>query len=894
MRDGGPAPWATLRELTESLARHGTRTAVSEVHGDRLTTITFADLAERSLRLASGLAAAGITPGTPVLLFGPNSIAWIVVRLALASLGALTVALDDLLTDEELATLVPDSGAACAFVASKHLPRLPAAWQDAGRPVFRLDDGGGEPALAVPQWTTLLAAAPGPLPPIDPDAPHMLVYTSGTTGHPKSFLLNHSNSLHNVVGLTSQDVVGPDDRILLPLPFHHVYPLTVGILSCLASGAALVLPEAVDGPRLATAMRLGRITAIIAVPRLYGALLSGIESRAAARGWLAKRAFKTLFAFSLMARRRFGWRLGRRLFATVHRQLAPDLWLLASGGARFEAELIWKLEAMGWDVRSGWGLAETASILTNNGKGAGKRIGSEGRPLPGMEVRVADADAQGVGELQARGPSVFRGYQGGDPQVNAATFTADGWFRTGDLGRIDADGFVHVAGRVKEMIVLGGGKNVFPEEVEKVYAASPVIKEIAVLEQDGALAALVVPDVAAIRETGTLQAADAVRVALMERSHELAPFQRISGYAITGDTLPRNRLGKYQRFLLPDLYRRAKAGLPTARRRELSDTDRALLDQPLARELWSFLKQRYDRDDLHPDLSLQLDLAIDSLEWVTLSLEMAERFQVHLSEEDAATLFTLRDLVERVLQRAGSATAVPPAQARPAGALAPLSDEQARWLRPLTALHQPVRMLIYALNQFLIRGLFGLSITGLQRVPMRGPAIIACNHVSDIDAFIVVASLGRPRLRYTWWSGDAGRLFANGVMRLFSRASQIFPVDERAAGAALASGAEILRRGNILVWFPESWRSPDGELQRFLPGVGHLMLHTRAPVIPARVTGAYEAWPRNRHWPRLSRLGIAFGPPVDTEALIAGGIADAASLADRVRDAVGALPSQRP
>ncbi len=890
MRDDGPIQWPTLRELVEDLARHGDRTAVMAVHSDQTTEITFTDLADRSQRLASGMVAEGIGPGTPVLLFGPNSIDWMVVRFALASIGALTVALDDLLTDEEVATLVPDSGANHAFVAMRHIPRVEESASSDLR-ILRLDGDGDGAASAHPHWSSLLADTVDPLPEIDPQAPHMLVYTSGTTGRPKSFLLSHANNLHNVRALMAQRVVGETDRILLPLPFHHVYPLTVGILTCLASGAMLVLPEAVDGPRLAAAMRHGKITAIVAVPRLYAALMTGIETRAAARGWLAKRAFKTLFAFSLMARRRFGWRIGRKLFASVHRQIAPELWLLASGGARFEAELIWKLEALGWDVRSGWGLAETASILTNNGGGTDKRIGSEGRPLAGMQVRVADPDSDGVGELQASGPSVFLGYQD-NAEANATAFTEDGWFRTGDLGRVDADGFVHIAGRVKEMIVLGGGKNVFPEEVEKIYAESPLIEEIAVLEDGGALAALIVPDMTAIREAGHMQTVDAVRVALMERSNELASFQRVSGFAVTSESLPRNRLGKYQRFLVPDLYRRAKDGLPSGRKRKLSDADRALLDGSPARELWAYLKERYPAVDLHPDLSLQLDLSIDSLEWVTLSLEMAERLNVRFSEDDAATLFTVRDLIERAADRMGDGASA--ATAGDGGAIVPLSDAQAQWLRPLPGSYRPLRWFIYAVNTFLIRGLFGLRVKDLDRVPTKGPVIIACNHVSDIDAFIVVASLGMKRLRFTWWSGDINRLFGSKIFRLFSRASQIFPVDERAAGAALASGAEILRRGNILVWFPESWRSPDGELQRFLPGVGHLMLQSEATVIPARVTGAFEAWPRDRHWPRFMRLGIAYGPPLDTAALIADGVRDPAELAERVRSAVGDLSSERP
>jgi long-chain acyl-CoA synthetase len=856
-----------LPDLVRALPQRGEHAAVVTVRDNGTTeALSYAALGERALRLASGLVARGVKPGDMVVLFGPNSATWITVRLALAVCGAVAVALDDLSTDAELAVLLPDSGARLAFVARAHLSRIAALPDASTRTVYALDDGGDAPS-----WTQLIDDKIGALPDVLPDAACMLVFTSGTTGTPKSFLLTHANLVANIVALTGEGVVSAEDRALLPLPLHHVYPLTVGCLTALASGTAIVLPPGVTGPQIVSALQRGRVTVIVGVPRLYAALVAGLEARVAARGPAARRIFGALLATSMAARKRFGIRLGRKLFASLHRQLAPELWLMASGGAKFEADLIWKLEALGWEVLSGYGLAETASILTANRRGRA-RIGTEGPPLPGAELRLANPGEDGTGEIETRGPATFAGYRN-NAEANAAAFTADGWFRTGDLGAIDADGFVTITGRVKEMIVLGGGKNVFPEEVEKVYADSPLIREIAVLERAGALVALVVPNLEAIAATGNRRVEDVVRVVLAERSRLLASFQRVAGYAVTRDPLPRTRLGKYQRFLLPDLYTRAKAGAAPTRRAEPSAADRALLADSPAREIWAWLAARYPDRELALDLSPQLDLGIDSLEWVTMTLEIAERFGISLTEEDAAEAQTLRDLLVRASGRKVAAPTAP----------ASLTKEQRRWLDAPEGGLRTAGTVLNAVNLALVRGLFRLRASGLEHVPERGPFVIACNHLSDLDPLVVAAALGRARLQHVWWGGDVGRLFEGKAGRTLARIAHIFPVDERAPASAIAMGEEVLRRGNALVWFPESWRSPDGALQEFRPGIGHLLSRVRVPVIPAYIHGTFEAMPRGRTVPRPTPVTIAFGAAMTSYE------GAPAQIAATLREAVGAL-----
>src|SRR5690606_17598517 len=239
---------------------------------------------------------------------------------------------------------------------------------------------------AVP-WTALFGAPLDPMPAAAPEDPVALFYTSGTTGRPKAVPLTHANILSNLDGILAMGVVRPGDRVLLPLPLHHSYPFIVGMLAPLMSGAAIVLPAGITGPQLARALQEAEVATIVGVPRLYRAIADGLAARVAGRGRLAAAAFEAMLRASVVARARFGF-----------------------------------------EVLSGYGLVETASIATFNPRGR-NRMGSAGLPAPGVSIRIADPDAEGRGEVQIRGPNVFSGYRN-NPEANATAFTADGWFRS--------------------------------------------------------------------------------------------------------------------------------------------------------------------------------------------------------------------------------------------------------------------------------------------------------------------------------------------------------------------------------------------------------------------------------------------------------------------------------
>ncbi|MDE2230284.1 MAG: AMP-binding protein [Alphaproteobacteria bacterium] len=835
----------TLQELRQGLAAHGETAAIVAFAGENEATWSFARLEDTSACLGAGLARCGIARGDSVGLIAPNSALWIVTFWGIIAAGATAVPFDPQTDDRDLAHMIQSAGCRLVFTTAANAARV-SSFAPSCRVVLLDRDADATDGTA---WRSLVTTPAEAGPATKPNDVTVMVFTSGTTGTPKAVSLTHANLLTNVRALCAIRIVGPRDRALLPLPLYHVYPLTIGMLTPLALGCGIVLPAGVSGPELIAAMRRGRVTALVGVPRLYTALFDHLRRGIATRPRPVAALLRVLLASSRWAWRRGMSGPGRFLLRPLRRQMASRLRLLVSGGAAISAEVEETLDAMGWEMLTGYGLVETSSMLTFNPPGA-SRPGSAGRPVPGMAVRIANPGADGVGEIEARGPSLFAGYYR-DPERTRAVFTADGWFRTGDLGALDRQGYLHIAARKTETIVLADGKKLFPEAFEDTYATAPLIREVALLGIKGVLAALVVPDLDAAREAGALRLEDALREGLMAKAAALPSYARLSGFAITREALPRTQLGKIRRHLLPALYEAALRHEETPGPAELSAEDRALLEKPAAAAVWRWLAQRFSGRTLSLDTSLQLDLAVDSLGWVELTLALEHDLAIVLREREIARIVTVRDLLREAVdaRESGKGTALAVADDRRFAPLGP-------WLGVLRDAGEP-------LIRFAMRRAFRLRVEGIDQLPPDDPILICANHVSYLDPFALGSALPRDRLRRTFWGGWTGVVFNTRLRRLFSRIARVIPVDpDRAAVSSLAAGRLALQRGWNLVWFPEGSRSPDGRLQRFLPGIGALVEGRVVPIVPVYIDGGFAAWPVGRRFPRRRPITVRFGKPI--------------------------------
>lgn len=868
----------TLDALVEALTQRGDALAVLAFTRDGPRRWSYAELAAHSRRMAGGVLGQGVRPGDAVGVFAGERPEWIAAVLGILRAGAMPVPIDVQLDDRALQHVLEDSGTGLVITDTVRRERLRRL--DVEIPRTLVLDAPRD----ADSWTALPENDPGPPPAPDPDTAAILFYTSGTTGLPKGVPLSHANIAYQLQTLIEAELVTSADRVLLPLPLHHVYPLVCGMLTPLALGLPLITPQGLTGPLIMRALREGRPTLLIGVPRLYEGLVTGIQAQAAARGRLVGALLSAAITLSAVVRRHLGWRLGRVVFASLHRRIGPDLRVLASGGAALAPELAYRLQGLGWEIATGYGLTETAPLLTLNLPGR-SRLEGIGTPVPGTELRSdpsvwpqppdpgeAPPPARGTiqaGEIQARGPGVFRGYRNA-PDKSAEAFTADGWFRTGDLGYMDDAGYWYILGRVSTLMVTSGGKNIQPDPLEAAYLEHPAIREVGVLQDDaGRLVAVAVPEPDVLREHDP---ETTVRDAIQARGRTLPSYQRVADVVMSEQPLPRTRLGKIQRHLLREHYATLRRqGAPAVHTgpmplERMSGEDRALLEHPAPRAAWAWLADRYPDRRLTPDSSLDLDLGVDSVEWINLTLELGQQTGVELDEQDIADVQTVRDLLQAV-----SASGPGDAEdilSRPEQALEP---GQRRWIAPLGTLAAGLSSLLYGLNRTAVGRAFEVKATGLKQLPS-GPCVLAPNHLSLLDAPALAAVLEPERLRQTYWGGWTGIMFRTPLRRAFSRLAHAIPVEpRRGALAGLALGAAVLRRGRTLVWFPEGERSLDGMLQPFKPGLGILLERVAVPVVPIFIRGTREALPPRRRWPRRRPVSIEFGPPLDPQQLAAEG-----------------------
>eukprot|EP00752_Nemacystus_decipiens_P001124 g1124.t1 len=509
-------------------------------------------------------------------------------------------------------------------------------------------------------------------------------------------------------------------------------------------------------------------------------------------------------------------------------------------------------------------------------------------PLDGVALRIAPLSApgdegeapasDGIGEIQVQGPNVFQGYLN-LPERTAEAFTADGWFRTEDRGWLDPQGYLHVVGRAATFVVTPAGENIALEELERAYEAHPAIREIGLFQRDGALKAVVAPEPSAARAADPEALARTMREAVQERARTLPRFKHIETLRVSRDPLARTRLGKLRRDKLRQRFdalapgaddQSAGATVGPMAIADMSGEDQALLDHPAARAAWEELCERRPDLRLTPDSHVTLDLGIDSLEWITLTLAIRARADVELSEAATGRIETVRDLMREAVAEAGRAPMESATLAEDPERF--LTPDQRRWLEPLGPAGTAAAWLLYHLNRLAMRALFRLRVSGHENLSPDAQVILTPNHASVLDPFALAAAAPYPVLKRSAFAGWTGMAFANPLTRAVARLGGTFPVaHERAAFSSLALALVTLRRGKSLIWFPEGRRARDGALQPFLPGIGVLLQTHPTPVVPAVIDGAFEAMPTGRRLPRPGRIRVHFGKPVTPGALEAAG-----------------------
>jgi len=480
-RTPAPAPVVRLLpQLMDFAAQHyGDTPFVLRWSGEEWKGYTFRQAASATHAFAALLDREGVKPGDRVGLQSENRPEWGLAYMAILELGAVVVPLDAALKAQEVGEILATAGASFAVTSARQHPVL-AAVRDGRIPSLRLV--GLDPLDGLPAWDEAHAAFAGAKAREPGAQPHdlaVIIFTSGTTGQAKGVMLSHGNLLSNAEGVARTIDCGPGDRMLSVLPMHHTFECTIGFLCSLRTGGAVCYARGLDSKQLREDMRSSHATIFVAVPLLYEKLLSAIHKRIAEAPLGPRLLVNTLLGVTRLVRLLTRVRIGGTLLRSIREKAGlQHIRIFACGAAPLAPHVFWGFTDLGWTMIEGYGLTETSPVTCLN-LPRKSRPGGVGWPLVGVEVRIDRPDADGNGEIAVRGPNVMLGYYG-NPSATAEVLR-DGWFYTGDLGRLLPDGRIRITGRLKNMIATAAGKKIYPEEVEVQLANSPYVLEVVVV-----------------------------------------------------------------------------------------------------------------------------------------------------------------------------------------------------------------------------------------------------------------------------------------------------------------------------------------------------------------------------------------------------------------------------
>lgn len=526
--------------------------------------LSYLELGRRAVDVSSALIKLGIQKDDRVAILSESRPEWVIAGFGIISAAAIIVPVDVKLTEKEIKFILEDSQAKCIFVSEKYFATVDNLKTVLAHTtsIIVFDDVKRSDVILLKNLK--IEAKEKKYNPIHPEDTALIVYTSGTAGTAKGVELSYKNLLFQVITLIEIVHYNKEEQLLSILPLNHMLELTGGLIAPLYAGCCITYCDTVKATTLTEIMKETHTTAMICVPLVLKMFCDGIMGKVQKLSGFKQEIFIKLLALSKLLLK-FNIRAGKVFFPAVHKEFGGRLRLFLSGGAPLNMEIELNLNALGFMVLQGYGLTETSPVISVNTY-KDNRIGSVGIPLEGAEVKILkENDSAQDGEILTRGPHVMKGYYKNPGKT--AEVIKDGWLHTGDTGYFDQDGFLYISGRLRNLIVLGDGKKVFPEEVEEVIGSSPYIKEICVLSKPAAqgahkgyeeVYAVIVPnfDIFKQDEKGNEQKIkEKISLEIKRLSENLAEYKRIRDFEIWLEELPKTTSRKIKRKIIADMVK---------------------------------------------------------------------------------------------------------------------------------------------------------------------------------------------------------------------------------------------------------------------------------------------------------------------------------------------------
>jgi len=799
--------------------------------------ITYKELNDFSEKVASYLQTNRIKKGDNIAIISENRPEWGIAFFGITKVGATAVCMDPFLKEKEIEFILNDSESAYVFASetfvqtlkniSDSLPSL--------RGVIDLSK------------TCELQGNSFSSPKIDPDDIAILIYTSGTMGSQKGVMLSHRNILSDILGAFERVPYTPKTNFLSLLPLSHMFGITAGFLGPLYNGGRMAYSPSLKGYEILDTMQRTKTNIMVVAPLMLRIFYDNMSEKIAQLSKIAKGLFKLNFSISKLFRK-IGLNCGKILFSKIHNTFGGELQYFICGGASLDHEIEEYFYTLGLSILSGYGLTETSPIVSVNTLKE-RKIGSVGKPLPQVEVKVIEK-----GEIIVKGPNVMKGYYKNESATDK--LLKSGWFHTGDIGEIDKDGFLYIKGREKNVIVTSAGLKIFPEEIEARLLKSPYIKEVCVLgrkaERGEQPHAVIYPSYELLRGVRKREKTSKIKKELEEYQKDVALYKKVSSFEIWDKELPKTSTRKIKRKLLADIIAKQKLGEVEVKETEEMDL--------FASRIRSIVAKTADvpETSIGWESNFAADLGIDSLMKIELLCELDKELGVYIPEEYSYQIEIFRDLVSTT-QKYSEAPGVAHADLLFSGTKGDVSD-----IIKENLLFKMTRFFTSIILFHIAKFYFNLKIKHRDRVPKKGSFIIAANHTSLLDFPLIYISLPPHTMKDMTAPAAKDYFFKNPFISLIIQAAfAAFPLERYGNFfEGLKVCAKVIKSGKPLVLFPEGTRSVKGKLQSFKPGIGLLAFELDVSILPVYIKGAYKALPKGGSFPNPQPVKILFGNPI--------------------------------
>lgn len=658
----------------------------------------------------------------------------------------------------------------------------------------------------------------------------VILYTSGTTGNPKGVMLTYENIMANINGVKNVNLVTDSDTILAILPYHHILPLSFTLIMPIYFGVPIVILGEISSASLKRTLKEHKISVIIGVPRVWEMLNKAIM------GEINKSTLGRIFF--KFARKIKSMSVRKLIFSKVHKEFGGNIRLMVSGGAKLDADIIEDFLTLGFHLIQGYGMTETAPIISFNVPGR-ERSDTVGEIIPDVEVKFADDE-----EILVKGKNVMKGYYNNESATKEA-FDDEGWFHTGDLGKM-SDKHLVIIGRKKEMIVLPNGKNINPSDIEaEILKETNLIKELAVTEYKDHLVAIIYPDFDLIKNNKIVNINEAIKWEVIDKYNLKAPnYKKIHDIKIIKDELPKTKIGKIRRFMLKDLLEDKVVNSSKKEKEEIVVPEKIRNEYEVVRK---YIQDTYQKE-ITPDSHIELDLAFDSLDMVELMNFINSQFSTNFTEEDFVENKTIASILTRAIDKAEAA-------------LLKENENLKKVFENSENVKLPDSARMTKVFNFFLKPIyklyFGLSVKGKENIK-EGAGIIAGNHQSFHDAFIVNQSFNSKELTENYYIATAIH-FKSKFKKYLANNGNIILVDvNKNLKTTLQAASKVLKSGKKLMIFPEGARTRTGDISEFKKTFAILAKELNVPIYPFVINGAYDSWPINQKFPKKGKLSVEF------------------------------------